>query len=246
MNNQGSEGTAVLSNRQRKLNSKRIRAEQAAMPKPAPVAREVYEKPEIKHADDIIIPGLSGRGTIKRLDTLEKLLKTNKINGMQFCAGMDYLHIVECYFASASGLAKLSEEAGRVGGDGDPIRLYAKGRPAREVNGRRTGYVPTQRPRNPASSRAHNDGWTGAKLAAMGDFSKMAKLVEGMTRDQRQALCILVIDPCRPDIPALTMAQATRRLFGDVNARRYAILTRWLREALDIIDAELIAHKKAA
>lgn len=239
-------GADVLSNRQRRILVKRIKADKASEPKPEPATREVYEKPEIKHADDTIIPGLSGRGTIKRLDTLDKLLKANKINGPQYCAGMDYLQIVEGYFATASGLAKLSDEAGRVGGDGDPIRLYAKGRPAREINGRRTGYIPTQRPRNPASSRAHNDGWTGTKLNSMAEFSRMAKLVGQLTRDQRQALCVLVIDPNRPDIPALTMAQATRRMFGDVNARRYAMLTRWLCEALDAIDAELVSHKKAA
>src|SRR5690242_13137358 len=127
------EGQAeVLSNRQRRILVKKIKAvkaaEEAANPTPRP-APEEFVAPEIKHEDDTIIPGLTGRGTVKRLDTLDKLLKANKINGMQFCAGMDYLNIVEGYFASASGLAKLSEEAGRVGGGGDPIRLYLKARP---------------------------------------------------------------------------------------------------------------------
>ena len=140
-------GELVLSNRQRKLNSKRIRAEQAAMPKPAPVAREVYEKPEIKHADDQIIPGLSGRGAILRADNLKKLWDAGKLNAIQYSAGLDFVAIVEDFYASASGLSKLSDEAGRVGGSGDPIARYIKGRPARtNKDGKVIGYIPLREP----------------------------------------------------------------------------------------------------
>lgn len=236
-------GAAVLSNRQRRILVKDIKAqkkrEAEANPRPEPV-REEFIAPEIRHEDDTIIPGLTGRGTIKRLDTLDKLLKANKINGMQFCAGMDYLAIVEGYFASTSGLAKLSDEAGRVGGGGDPIRLYNKARP---VNFGK-GYIPTQRPRNPSYVRAHSDGWTGSKLDAMGEFSRMAKLVSALPDEPRRALCVLVIDPNRPDLAALSLSAACRRMVGSDRGRSYALVTRWLTEALNEIDRELLADRR--
>lgn len=226
---------AALSNRQRKLNSKRIRAEQAAMPKPEPTAREVYEKPEIKHADDVIIPGLSGRGTVLRTDTLWKLYKADKLNPVQYSAGVDYLRIVESYFASASGLAKLSDEAGQVGGTRDPINRYLKARPMR------LGYVPTQRPRKPSSSRAHSDGWTAAKLAALGQFGRVAGLVQGLPVDHRRAICMLIIDPSAPSRPPVTLDRATAIMFGYSDSRLRARVASWLGHALDVVDMELHA-----
>lgn len=247
MNDQGSEGTTVLSNRQRKLNSKRIRAEQATLPKPAPVAREVYEKPELKHEDDQIIPGLSGRGAILRADNLKKLWDAGKLNSIQYSAGLDFVAIVEDFYASASGLSKLSDEAGRVGGSGDPIARYIKGRPARtNKDGKVVGYIPTQRPRNPSGSRSASDGWTHAKLDAMSKFSRIARLVERMPRDHRAALCVLVLDPDRPYLPALTISAATRRLFGYKDVNTYAKLTRWLGAALDEIEPEVHTLRMAA
>ena len=241
MTAQGS-GAAVLSNRQRKLLTKRIKAEQAAMPKPEPVVREVYEKPEIKHADDQIIPGLSGRGAILRADNLKKLWDAGKLNAVQYSAGLDFVAIVEDFYASASGLAKLSEEAGRVGGSGDPIARYIKGRPARtNGDGKVVGYIPTQRPRNPSGSRSASDGWTHAKLDAMSRFSCVARLVEVMPKDQRDALCMLVIDPERPHLRPLTIAAACRRVFASARGRNYAILTNWLASALDEIEPEVQA-----
>ena len=232
----------MLSNRQRKILVKQIKAQKASEPKPDPVAREVYEKPEIKHADDQIIPGLSGRGAILRADNLKKLLDSGKITAEQYCAGRDYREIVETYFNRASGLAKLSEEAGRVGGAADPIARYIKARPWNFGK----GYIPTQRPRNPSSVRAHNDGWTPDKLDAMSAFSRMARLVAAMPRDQRTALCVLVIDPARPDIPTLSVSAATRRMFGSQNGRLDARLVRWLADALDEIDFELMGSGKIA
>lgn len=204
--------------------------------------REVYQRPELKHADDIHIVGQTGKTTIRRLDTLDKLLRDGKIDHVQYSAGMDYLRIVENYFASASGLAKLSDEAGRVGGDGDPIRLYLKARPWRDGK----GYIPTQRPRNPTHVRARSDGWNKARFDAMGEFSRMARLVSALPRDPRQALCVLVIDPNRPDLPSLSMAAACRRMLGSDRARSYATMTRWLVEALNEVDGELIAQRQAA
>lgn len=238
---------AVLSNRKRKMLVKTIRAEQAAMPKPAAPEREVYEPAVAKHADDRVIPGLTGKGAIQRLDTLGKLWEAGKITPAQYSAGRDYLAIVEHYFATASGLAKLSEEAGRVGGAGDPITRYLKARPARlERDGRVTGYIPTQRPRNPSSYRPGSDGWTATKLNAMTEFQRMAKLVDRLPRDPRTALAVLVIDLNRPDIPALSIAAAVRRMYGHRNSSVLNRIVRSLCTALDEIDGELMSRGRAA
>lgn len=246
MNDRGT-GETALSNRQRRILVKQIKAQKASEPRPEPVAREVYEKPEIKHADDQIIPGLSGRGAILRADNLKKLWDAGKLNAVQYSAGLDFVAIVEDFYASASGLAKLSEEAGRVGGSGDPIARYIKGRPARtNSDGKVVGYIPTQRPRNPSGSRSASDGWTHAKLDAMSKFSRIARLVEQMPKDHRTALCTLVLDPARPYLPALTISAATRRVFGYKDTNTYAKLARWLAAALDEIEPEVHTLRMAA
>lgn len=237
----------VLSNRQRKVLAKRIRAEQASAPKQERPAPEHFEPAVARHADDRVIPGLTGRGAIQRLDTLGKLWEAGKITPAQYSAGRDYLAIVEHYFACASGLAKLSEEAGRVGGSGDPITRYLKARPARlKRDGRITGYIPTQRPRNPSSYRPGSDGWTSTKLNAMTEFSRMARLVDALPRDPRTALAVLVIDLNRPDIPALSIAAAVRRMYGHRNVSVLNRIVRSLCIALDEIDGELMSHGRAA
>lgn len=188
-----------------------------------------------------------GRLTTKRLDTLDRLRRDGKITPVQWSAGMDYLNAVESYFAASSGLARLSEEAAAVGGAKDPITRYLKARPARiDRQGRKTGYIPTQRPRNPTRDRSYSDGWTSDRLEAMDSFSPMARLVQKLPRDPRSALCLMVIDPNRPDLPALSLNAACRRLFGYVNEKRYAIITGWLSEALDTIDFELVCERRAA
>lgn len=238
---------AALSNRQRKILVKQIRAEKAAEPRPEPKAREIYEPAVAKHEDDRVIPGLTGRGAIQRLDTLGKLWESGKITPQQYSAGRDYLAIVEHYFACASGLAKLSEEAGRVGGAGDPITRYLKGRPARtQPDGSVVGYIPTQRPRNPSSYRPGSDGWTATKLNAMSEFSRMARLVDRLPRDPRTALAVLVIDLNRPDIPALSLAAAVRRMYGHRNVSVLNRIVRSLCTALDEIDGELMSHGRVA
>ena len=228
---------APLSNRQRRMLRKNIAAQKATQPKAERPAPEVFEPAIAKHADDVIIPGLSGRGTVLRTDTLWKLYNTGKISPVQYSAGVDYLRIVEHYFANASGLAKLSDEAGQVGGTRDPINRYVKARTMR------LGYVPTQRPRKPASCRSHGDGWTASKLAAMGQFGKVAKLVEGLPTDQRRAICMLIIDPVAPNRPQVTLDRAAAIMFGQAkpSERARRSVTAWLGEALDIVDFELHA-----
>lgn len=229
------QGEAVLSNRQRKILVKQIKAQKAAEPRPEPAPREEFVKAEAKHEDDVIIPGLSGRGTVLRTDTLWKLYNAGKINPVQYSAGVDYLRIVENYFASASGLAKLSEEAGQVGGSRDPINRYLKARPAR------LGYVPTQRPRKPASSRSHGDGWTAAKLAALGQFGRVAGLVQRLPVDHRRAICMLIIDPSNPNRAPVTLDRAASIMFGYSDSRLRQRVTSWLGHALDVVDMELHA-----
>ena len=74
----------------------------------------------------------------------------------------------------------------------------------------------------------------------------MARLVAAMPRDPRTALCLLVVDPNRPDLPALSVGAASRRLFGSDGTSGYSRLTRWLCVALDEIDNELAASGKIA
>ena len=223
----------AYSKRQKRKARKAVNAAKAAEPVAPRPAPEEYVKAEVRHADDVVIPGLSGRGTVLRTDTLWKLYNAGKINPVQYSAGVDYLRIVENYFACASGLAKLSEEAGQVGGVRDPINRYLKARPVR------MGYVPTQRPRKPAPSRSHGDGWTAAKLAAMGQFGRVAKLVQGLPVDHRRALCMLIIDPSSPGRAPMTLDRATGIMFGYSDSRLRGRVTSWLAHALDVVDMEL-------
>jgi hypothetical protein len=231
---------APLSNRQRRMLRKNIAAQKATQPKAERPAPEVFEPAIAKHADDVIIPGLSGRGTVLRTDTLWKLYNTGKISPVQYSAGVDYLRIVENYFASASGLAKLSDEAGQVGGTRDPINRYLKARPMR------LGYVPTQRPRKPASSRSHGDGWTAAKLAALGQFGKVSAMVQRLPVEQRRALCLIVIDPSAPDRPPIPITRVVELIYGSKGSRGFQRVVGWLARALDEMDQGLVEELRAA
>lgn len=222
-----------LSNRQRKELRRRIKAEQASAPKAAKPAPETYEAPNVKTADDVVIPGLSGRGATLRTDTLWKLYNTGKLNPVQYSAGVDYLRVVEAYFANTPGMAKLGEEAGQVGGNVDPINRYLKARPMR------LGYVPTQRPRRPSSCRAHGDGWTNSRLDGMGQFGKVAALVKALPVDHRRAICLLIIDPSAPNRPPLTLDRATQLMFTYSDSRLRGRVASWLGHALDVVDLEL-------
>lgn len=220
----------ALSNRQRKLLTKRIKAEQAAMPKPEPVAREVYEKPEVKHEDDLVIPGKSGKGAVLRIDNLQKLSAAGRISKVQADAGLNLIKIVSDFYTKTSPFARESDMARQLGGDGDPIRLYLKAR--------RT-YVPTQRPRSPSSDRSHNDGWTGPKFLAMSDFAQVSKLMERLSEDERVAIRLLIIDPLRPYSQPLSLSAAAARRFGYRDTRCETKLVQWLASALDTAHADL-------
>lgn len=223
-------GEAVLSNRQRKLNSKRIRAEQAAMPKPEPKAREEYIPAEAKHADDHIIPGKSGRGAVLRIDNLQKLSGSGRITKVQADAGLNLIKIVSDFYTKTSPFARESDMARQLGGDGDPIRLYLKAR---------RKYVPTQRPRSPSSDRSHNDGWTGPKFMAMADFAQVSKFMERLSEDQRDAIQFLIIDPLRPYTQPLSLSAAAARRFGYRDTKCETKLVQWLASALDVAHADL-------
>lgn len=203
-------GETALSNRQRKQLTKRIRAEQAALPKPAPVAREVYEKPEIKHADDTIIPGLSGKGAVLRMDTLGKLLRDGKINHTHYSAGLDYLRIVENFYSSNSGLARISEEAPNAGGNADPIRLYAK---ARRV------YASTQKPRNVSRAPTAFDGISSSKAQAIDEKRRLMRVLSTIDPESLLALYGLVIHPSLPSKRCLSVSAYSKHRYGHDNTR---------------------------
>jgi len=225
----GDQGVEVLSNRQRKVLVKKIRAEQAAMPKPAPAPREEFVKPEVRHADDTIIPGLTGRGTVKRLDTLDKLLGAGKINHVQYSAGMDYLRIVENFYSANSGLARISEEAPNAGGNNDPIRLYAK---ARRV------YMPTQKPRNVSRTRTSFDGISGSRAQAIDAKRQLMRVLSMVEGEGLLALYALVIHPSAPAKRQESLSAYTRRRYGFWDRRYGDKVIRHLVVALDVLHNE--------
>ena len=192
-------------------------------------AQEVYKRPELKGPDEVHEQGLTGKTVIRRLDTLGKLMRDGKISPAQYCAGRDYLSIVENYYANASGLSRLSEEAPHAGGSRDPIRLYAK---ARRV------YVATQRPRNVSRTRTSFDGWTTQRSDALKAMHRL-RLVLGMVDGEAlRALYAMVIHPSDPNKRNLSVAAYTIRIYGDKNAKRCGAVIAALASALDTIHNE--------
>jgi len=77
----------------------------------------------------------------------------------------------------------------------------------------------------------------------MGQFGKVAKLVEGLPTDQRRAICMLIIDPVAPNKPQVTLDRAAAIMFGQAkpSERARRSVTTWLGQALDVVDMELHA-----
>lgn len=225
----GTEGATALSNRQRKNLTRRIKAERAAQPKAAPAQREVYEKPEIKHVDDTIIPGLSGRGAILRMDTLGKLLRDGKINHTHYSAGLDYLRIVENFYSANSGLARISEEAPNAGGNSDPIRLYAKGRRV---------YAPTQKPRNVSRAATAFDGISSSRANAIDEKRRLMRVLGTIESESLLALYGLVIHPSLPAKRGMSVSAYSKHRYGHDNSRATARTLQHLVAALTVLHHE--------
>lgn len=190
---------------------------------------EVYKRPELKGPDEIHEQGLTGKTIVRRLDTLGKLMRDGKLTAAQYCAGRDYLSIVENYYANASGLSRLSEEAPHAGGNGDPIRLYAK---ARRI------YVPTQRPRNVSRTRTGFDGWSAERSDALEDMHRLRAVLGMIDGEALLALYGLVIHPTAPEKRCLSISAYSKKRYGHDNARAMTRTVQQLAAALAILHKE--------
>lgn len=220
---------AVLSNRQRKLNSKRIRTEQAGQPKPIAIApqrkaKDEYLAPAPADGETIVHKqGKSGRAIAVRLDPLMKLADADRITPDERAAGEAFLAIVQAFFVTKSSLSRIENEATAPLRSGDPIRLYAKGR--------RT-YVSTQRPRIISAPRSSSDGWSDARLTAMDAVGRCRKALRNVDGDALRALYALVIHPNKPDQRPTTLRAYVISQYGYRNQHVEDAIVARLRVAL--------------
>lgn len=187
-------------------------------PKPAP------ENPDVVTWNDVY-----SRSTTRRLETLDKLKADGKINAQLYCAGMDYLRIVETFYTATSSLSRLSEEAPHAGGDNDPIKRYTKGRRV---------YIPTQRPRNVARTRTSFDGWSATRCDALGEMKRLRMVLGQIDGEALLALYALVIHPSKPgERPESLRAYVVRR-YGYRNQRTEDRVTQALAVSLTALHHE--------
>ncbi len=190
---------------------------------------EVYQRPELKGPDEVHIQGLSGKTTIRNLQTLDKLQREGKISGKLFSAGELYLGIVERFYAQTSPFASLSDEAPNAGGNTDPIRLYTKGR---------RSYRSTQRPRNVVRPRSSFDGWTSARSDALKAMHRLRTAIKYIDGEALRALYALVIHPSDPHRLPTTLRAYTIHRYGYRDSRLEARVVQSLVDALSQLHEE--------
>lgn len=194
----------------------------------------IYQRPKLSGPDEKHVVGKTGRTTKMRMDTLERLLNATddkgnaapRISKVDHDAGKLYVAIVQRFYADTSAFSRLSDEAPRAGADGDPIRLYVKGRRV---------YKPTQKPRNVARARTGFDGWTVARCNALQEMRSLRRTIARMDPEARKALFALTIDADEPGKDALSVAAYSRRRFGYQNAKTDEKVIAYLKDALAII-----------
>jgi hypothetical protein len=190
---------------------------------------EIYQTPKPQGPDEIVITGNSGRGVIKKIDAIDRLLNAGEITGAQAGAAVDMLRIVNDYYAAASGLSKLSEEAPNTGSDTDPIRLYAK---ARRV------YMPTQRPRNVIRVKTSFDGWSSRRSKALKKMHRLRTCLKNVPSESLRVLYALVIHPSDPHKRNLSLAAYMIKAYGYKNGKLQGRVVQALAVALDAIHNE--------
>lgn len=176
--------------------------------------------------------------TTRRMDTVRRLEKEGAISPKQKIAAQNYRAVIETYFVVASGMAKLSEESVIVGGDGDPIRLYAKGR--------RT-YRATQKPRNVSRPKTSFDGWSVDRSNALKMMHRLRIVLAGIDPAARKALYALVLSPDAHDRRPTSLSAYCVKCFGSRNMPRMAeivsdlqrALTELVREGVDLWNQEI-------
>lgn len=229
-------GTGALSNRQRRLLVKRIRKEKKDAPQPQPfheatTTPDEYVTPIPANGDTIVHDqGQTGRPIAVRLDPLMKLRRAGRITEDQYKAGQAYLAIVQAFFVAKSGLSRIEAEATGSVRNGDPIRLYVKGR--------RT-YVSTQKPRIIAAPRTSFDGWSGARFDAMEAMKRVRRALARLEAEPLLALYALVIHPNMPDRRPTTLRAYVMRQYGYRNQHSEDAIVVRLQEALNGLWREL-------
>jgi len=236
-----------LSNRQRKILAKRIRAEQASAPRQLADTpkrnreREEYVQPAPADGENIIHEqGKTGRPIAVRLDPLMKLRRAGRITEDEYRAGEAYLAVVQAYYAAGSGLFRSDVEHAVSTSGGDPIRLYGKGR---------RKYVSTQKPRIIAAPRTSFDGWSGARTDAMDALTRIKRALRPVSAPALLTLYALVIHPNAPDKRSTTLRAYVEKQYGYRNQYSEERIVILLREALNALWKELetgAASRKAA
>jgi hypothetical protein len=193
------------------------------------VKHEVYEAPKPQGPDEVVVTGNSGRSVIKKIDAIDRLSDAGEITGAQAGAAVDMLRVVNQYYAAASGLSRLSDEAPSAVGNSDPIRLYAK---ARRV------YMPTQRPRNVISPKSSFDGWSAKRSNALKEMHRLRACLKNVPGESLRVLYALVIHPSDPHKRNLSLAAYMIKAYGYKNGKLQRRVVQALAVALDAIHNE--------
>jgi len=243
-----------LSNRQRRINTARIKAQREEEAAARAEAGYVPEREARRAAHDhehtapapadgenvVHQQGISGRPVAVRLDQLAKLERAGRITADQHSAGVAYLAIVQAYYVSKSGIARSDMEAGGNLRAADPIRLYVKGR---------RKYVSTQKPRIIAAPRSSFDGWSGARSDAMQALGRVRIALRGLDGNALRALYALVIHINAPDKRPATLRAYVISQYGYRNQLTEDEIVSRLKRALDALWKEFgvkEAARKAA
>jgi len=191
--------------------------------------KEVYQRPQVDGVNTVHMQGLTGKTVSLRLDTLGKLMRDGKITHVHYSAGMDYLRIVESFYSSNSGLARIADEAPHAGASTDPINRYAK---ARRV------YTPTQKPRNVSRTPCSSDGITSTKARAIDEKRRLMRVLGTIEAESLLALYGLIIHPAQPSMRCLSVSAYSKKRYGHDNSRAMARTIHHLADALDVLHRE--------
>jgi hypothetical protein len=186
-------GETVLSNRQRKILVKRIKAEQAAAPRPEPgPVPEAYQAPKVDGETAIHVTGKSGKTTSMKLSRLEYLQARGVINGRQYSAGIWFAARWQGYFAPSSSSGIEDQAPGSI--PSDPLARWAKGQRTMTPHGKPRTPPPTFRPRKPSEPRRASDGFSHKRLDCLQAWIRARRLVDHLPAFDRKLLIAVAVD----------------------------------------------------
>lgn len=185
----------TLSNRQRKLNTKRIRAEQAEAAAQA-AANAVPKAPQPKYraakkVDGETVVQREG-GYDQQLSRLEYLLSKGVIDGRQYDAGTWLAARWEGYFTPGSGAGIEAHAPGSI--PADPLARWSKGQRTKDVHGNPRVPPPTFRPKRPSDGRRPHDGWSHSRLGALDRWIKANRLMQMLSPFDREITTLVAIE----------------------------------------------------